>query len=301
MLKISSHIRLLGLAVVAGAVLLGASPLPHAPALRTVAPHRHGPASNRHLKEDGTATSSNWGGYAIAAAPGNSATSVSVTSASGSWVVPTVTCSANSSTEYASFWVGIDGWDSSTVEQTGTDSDCSKGKPSYYAWYEFYPEGPYYAGELTDLHAGDVISATVTYNTSGALSGTFTVAITDEQQPSLGFTATLTPTHQTGTPSRSSAEWITERTGKLADFVTVNYGDQYTNVSGTRYATGTVNGTPYTNDAIGSFPAANVLSVTMEGRNGTPIAIPSALMSKTPGTPGSPLSSFFVDWKSAGN
>ena len=151
MLKISSHVRLLGLAVVTGAVLLGASPLPHAQALRTVAPHRHGPASNRHLKEDGTATSSNWGGYVIAPATGNSATSVSVTSVSGSWTVPKVTCGKGSSTEYASFWVGIDGWDSSTVEQTGTDSDCSNGKPSYYAWYEFYPEGAYYATGLTNL------------------------------------------------------------------------------------------------------------------------------------------------------
>ncbi len=146
-----------------------------------------------------------------------------------------------------------------------------------------------YAGALTNLQPGDVMSANVTYNSNG----TFTVTITDAQQPSLEFSTTLTPTHQTGAPLRSSAEWITEQTGKLADFVTVNYGDHYTGVSGTCYATATVNGTPYSNDAIGSFPAANVLSVTMEGRNGTKIATPSPTLIK--GTEGT-LSSFFVDW-----
>lgn len=258
-----------------------------------VAPHRHGPASIHHLKEDGTATSGNWSGYVIAAAPGSAATSVSVTSVSGSWVVPTVTCSAGSSTEYSAFWVGIDGWGSSTVEQTGTDSDCSKGKPSYYAWYEFYPEGPYYATGLTDLQPGDFMSATVTYN-----AGTFTVAITDVSNPHLPpFTTIFTPTHQTGTPQRLSAEWITEQTGKLADFVTVKYGDYYTSVTDTCFATATVPGATNTG-AIGSFPEANVWSVTMEERNGTALATPSPLVKDNEGV--GLLSSFFVDWKSAG-
>lgn len=290
-LNISLRIRLLGLAVVSAAVLASTSQLAHAQELRTVAPHRHGPASIRHV-HDGTSDSDNWAGYAVAATTAMSATPVSVTYVSGSWVVPAVTCSKQSSAEYASFWVGIDGWYSSTVEQIGTDSDCSKGKTSYYAWYEFYPEDAYYAGELTNLTPGDQMSATVTYN----VNGTFTATITDEQQPSLEFTTTFTPSHKTGTPQRSSAEWITEQTGKLADFGTVFFGDVYTHVSDTCFATATVNGQTSTG-AIGSFPSANVWSSTMVNeKNGNPMATPSALMKDD----NQSLSSFYVDWNSVG-
>ena len=42
---------------------------------------------------------------------------------------------------YSSFWVGIDGYSSSSVEQLGTDSDCAGNTPDYYAWWEMYPAG----------------------------------------------------------------------------------------------------------------------------------------------------------------
>src|SRR5437899_2952963 len=78
----------------------------------------------------GTVCSTNWSGFAV--------TGSGVTDAKGSWIVPSVTCS--SSTTYSSYWVGIDGYSSNTVEQTGTDSDCSSGHGVYYAWYEFRSE-----------------------------------------------------------------------------------------------------------------------------------------------------------------
>src|SRR4051794_32080572 len=59
-------------------------------------------------------TSSNWSGYAV--------TGGTYTSVSASWTEPSVSCSG---TAYSSFWVGLDGDTSSTVEQTGTDADCS--------------------------------------------------------------------------------------------------------------------------------------------------------------------------------
>ena len=46
------------------------------------------------------------------------------------------------SAQYASFWVGLDGFTSSSVEQTGTDSDCSGRTPDYYGWYEMFPADP---------------------------------------------------------------------------------------------------------------------------------------------------------------
>src|SRR5690348_12236358 len=61
--------------------------------------------------------STNWSGYAVTGPNG------SVSSVQGSWIVPSVTCAKHSAT-YSSYWVGIDGFSSGTVEQTGTDSDC---------------------------------------------------------------------------------------------------------------------------------------------------------------------------------
>src|SRR5260370_36349871 len=78
-------------------------------------------------------SSTNWSGYAVET---NLATPQSgvVSDVKGQWIVPSVTC--NSTATYASLWVGIDGYSSNSVEQTGTDSDCSGGSGVYYAWYE---------------------------------------------------------------------------------------------------------------------------------------------------------------------
>src|ERR1044071_5102244 len=95
-----------------------------------------GGAATQHVRHArnhriSNSTSTNWSGYAVT---GNRFTSVSA-----SWTQPSVTCSA---TAYSSFWVGLDGDTSNTVEQTGTDADCSGSTPQYYAWYEMYPKFP---------------------------------------------------------------------------------------------------------------------------------------------------------------
>lgn len=105
----------------------------------SVAP-RHDPIHIR-ARHGNQVTSSNWSGYAVTGADG------SVTNAKGSWVVPYVNCGATP-TAYASFWVGIDGYSSNTVEQIGTDSDCQNGSPSYYAWFEFYPHASFTVNSL---------------------------------------------------------------------------------------------------------------------------------------------------------
>ncbi len=110
--------------------------------------------------------STNWSGYAIDASHG------AVTAVYGSWVVPTVT---GTGTSYSSAWVGIDGDNSSTVEQIGTDSDISNGKATYYAWYEMYPSDSVNL-KLT-VKPGDSISAQVTYASNG-----FTLSIKDGSQ-----------------------------------------------------------------------------------------------------------------------
>jgi hypothetical protein len=178
---------------------------------------------------DGTATSSNWSGYAV--------TGTGFTSASASWVVPAAVCTgvSNRSDEYASFWVGLDGYSSNSVEQVGTDSDCNGSNPSYYAWYEFYPQ-PSYNILSVPVSPGNVISASVVYSATG---NDFTVTLTNV---STGKSYSKTSTVRGA--ERTSAEWITEapccsgRSGilPLADFGTINFGADYTNVSGTNYA-----------------------------------------------------------------
>src|SRR2546423_2809052 len=108
-------------------------------------------------------TSTNWSGYAV--------TGSRYTSVSASWTEPTVSCSGG--TAYSSFWVGLDGDTSGTVEQTGTDSDCSGSTPQYYAWYEMYPKFP--SNFSNPVHAGDKMTASVTTNGSGS----FTLTISD--------------------------------------------------------------------------------------------------------------------------
>jgi Peptidase A4 family len=120
---------------------------------------RHG-APNHRISHS---TSSNWAGY--------SATGGRFTSVSATWKQPSASCT--STTAYSSFWVGIDGDGSNTVEQLGTDADCSSGAPVYYAWYEMYPKFP--VNLSMAIHPGDTISASVT--TDGA--GSFTLSIRD--------------------------------------------------------------------------------------------------------------------------
>jgi hypothetical protein len=93
---------------------------------------RHGLPKDVRVRPDGSITNTFWSGYLVNGPDG------SVTDVKGSWTVPAVTC-ADSATTYSSFWVGIDGYPSTTVEQAGTASDCVNGTPSYYAWFEFYP------------------------------------------------------------------------------------------------------------------------------------------------------------------
>src|SRR5690349_8532789 len=102
------------------------------------------------------------------------------TCVSAQWTEPTVSCSR---TAYSSFWVGLDGDTSNTVEQTGTDADCSGSTPQYYAWYEMYPKFP--VNLRGTVRPGDHLSASVTTNGSGS----FTLTITDSTQ---GWTNTTT-------------------------------------------------------------------------------------------------------------
>jgi hypothetical protein len=223
-----------------------------------------------------SSTSTNWGGYAATSARNT------VTSVVGSWVVPAIQGTCPSTAQYSSFWVGIDGYNSNSVEQTGTDSDCQSGHAVYYAWYEFYPQPSHLISSLT-ISPGDTISASVKF-----ASGNFTVKITDVTTGH-SFSKKVLAKHQ----ARSSAEWIAEAPSSitgilpLANFGTVGFGFDNTSVSGTNAAT--ISGTT---TLLGSL--SNLVAITMVSQTSatTVKASPSAVSSDN--------TSFTVTWKSKG-
>jgi len=165
-------------------------------------------------------TSNNWSGYAT--------TGSTYKSVSASWTQPTAKCSGNRTTTYAAFWVGLDGYSSDSVEQTGTLIECVGSTAEYAGWYEMYPAA--LTTYSNTLRPGDAMSASVTF--SG--TETYTLVLKDATE---GWTKTTT-VNETGL-SRSSAEVITEApccTGSggilpLADFGTVSYSGSSDNGS----------------------------------------------------------------------
>ena len=173
-----------------------------------------------HGRGPNAVTSSNWSGYAASGGTG------AFSSVSASWVQPTAHCSSGS--QYSSFWVGLDGYRSSSVEQTGSEADCSGSTPVYYAWWEMYP-GPSHTFSST-VRPGDNFSASVT----SLGGGRFSLSISDTTE---GWSHTLTKTLSSA--KRSSAEVIVEApccTGSggilpLANFGTVNFTNSQANGS----------------------------------------------------------------------
>jgi hypothetical protein len=157
------------------------------------------------------AESTNWSGYAVTGATG------AFKSVSASWIEPAAKCTSRSA-KYAAFWVGLDGYASDSVEQTGSDSDCDGETPAYYGWYEMYPADP--VNFSNAVSPGDSFTASVTF--SG--TETYTLVLKDLTK---GWTQTITK-NESGL-DRSSAEVITEAPSSesgvlpLADFGIINY------------------------------------------------------------------------------
>jgi hypothetical protein len=174
----------------------------------------HGPANHVRRITYTTVYSTNWAGYAASGSAGD------FSNVSANWSQPAVTC-APGETSYSAYWVGLDGYNSKTVEQIGTASDCKNGTPKYYAWYEMYPK----FGAICSLKvsAGDAITASVSYDRGSAQMRLKLVDGSD--------TCTATA-KATGSMARSSAEVIVEApssnhgpgsTLDLADFGTVSF------------------------------------------------------------------------------
>jgi hypothetical protein len=101
----------------------------------------------------GASESTNWSGYA--------AYGTSFTAVRGDWVQPRATADRPArGYTLAAFWVGLDGYQDNTVEQTGTEADCEGATPVYYAWWELYPKALVTFG--APVRPGDRMRAEVT-------------------------------------------------------------------------------------------------------------------------------------------
>jgi hypothetical protein len=213
-------------------------------------------------------TSSNWSGYA-AATNLNSSQSGSVTAVSGTWELPTATATSSSSTAYSSVWVGIDGYNSSSVEQLGTDSDVVNGKATYYVWYEMYPQNSVNVTSMT-ISPGDTISASVQYLTTGSHAGQFELSITDTSQANDSFTI-----YESGSGlQRSSAEWVVEAPSSTSGILPLaNFGSvAFTNASATiNGVTGPIDDSAWQSTAINMVSGATTEASTsgLTDSNGT--------------------------------
>jgi hypothetical protein len=200
--------------------------------------------SHAPKKKFGRGTSTNWSGYD---AIGTGATHVI-----GTWTQPAATCGRRENS-WSSPWVGIDGDTSSTVEQIGTDTDCSRGTPYYYAWYEMYPKS--LVTISMPVRPGDSFTGEVT----AASATTFVLRLVNNTTGS-SFQTTQTSSNA----RRSSVEWIMEgpSNGLLTNFGTLGFGGN----------SATINA--QTAD-LGSL--SNVQPITMVTKKGATRANPSAI------------------------
>ena len=177
--------------------------------------------------------SDNWSGYAV--------TGGTFTTATASWTQNAGTCTSGDGETDMSPWVGLDGYSSSTVEQTGTSVDCDGSTPDYYAWYEMYPANVITINKT--VKAGDKFTGTVTHTTGTK----YTLVLEDITQ---GWTNSVTKSLKA---DDNSAEAVMEM---AADHLTKFGTDPFTGF--------TVDG-----QAIGSFTGSAYTIEQMEIQNGS--------------------------------
>lgn len=236
----------------------------------------HAAASAHAIQE---LDSRNWSGYAVQACA-----SCRLRYTETQFSLPSVHCAGVTGTQVASFWAGLDGLSSATVEQTGVDAFCVGSSPSYVAWYEMYP-GPPVVLSLP-VSAGDAMDASVFYTGTG-----YQLTLTDA---TAGVGSTVTASCPAGsTCANTSAEAIAEAPFDgsaqafvpLADFAKAFFsGSRVTSRNGTRGGLDTTS--LWTASRVVMFNGAHEL------------ASPGFLASGQV-APGVPSSDFGVTWEAA--
>jgi hypothetical protein len=158
------------------------------------------------------ASSPNWAGYV--------ATGETYTYVYGSWTVPKANCGTIFShftfASDSSTWVGLDGWNSSTVEQIGTDTNCIANQGAYWAWFQMYPSLPTVINIFSyPVHPGDTMNGMVIYT---GTPGWYTLRLWDTTR----HWYYQTTQYRSGAAG-ANAEWITEQPAVLS-FPLTNFG-----------------------------------------------------------------------------
>jgi hypothetical protein len=114
------------------------------------------PAAASAIGNVRTIGSNNWSGYAV------TRRGVKFRKVTAKIIVPFLRCKKTPGT-FSSAWVGLDGFNSRTVEQDGISANCTRrSKPRYAAWWGVFPR-PEVQTRMV-VRPGDSITATVTFN-----------------------------------------------------------------------------------------------------------------------------------------
>src|SRR6516164_7808719 len=232
-------IPLAGLALLGGALAASAPATaashPARPTIHPIRPAMHGTAPMAAFgRSANAAASQNWTGYAAHAK--------TYKKISASWVEPTAHCTG--SPTFSSFWVGLDGFNSQSVEQTGSEVDCRSGGAKYYAWYEMFPAFP--VNFSSPVHPGDHFTGSVTFTGTGH----YTLVLKDTTK---GWSHTIKKT--LASAKRVSAEVIAEAPSSSSGILPLtNFGTMH-------FSNSLVDGT-----AIGQAGGAKIIMVNGNGR-----------------------------------
>jgi hypothetical protein len=228
---------------VAAAGTAAAAPAAH-PVTHVIGPAAHlvrpGPGTRPLVAHGGPANaaeSTNWSGYAASGGSG------SFKSVSASWTEPTGTCSSGD--QYSSFWVGLDGYNSNSVEQTGSEVDCAGRTAEYYSWYEMYPAYP--VNFSNTVRPGDHFTGSVTYNGSSS----YTLVLTDSTQ---GWSHTVHATLSGA--ADSSAEVIAEAPSSSSGVLPLAH------FSSVPFSSATANGVP-----LSTYSPTQIIMIDNAGRD----------------------------------
>ena len=137
--------------------------------------------------------SSNWSGYAVTATS-------SFNAVTANWKVPTV--SRTQHPTYSADWAGIDGFNNSSLIQTGTEQDYYNGAAHYAAWWTTSAQGFLEQRINHPVVPGDPMVATIS-----GVGTLWTIKLTDN---SLAHPWTFTQGPMNYTGPGASAEWIVE-------------------------------------------------------------------------------------------
>jgi hypothetical protein len=175
--------------------------------------------------------SANWAGYAA------SFGTTTFRFVSAQFTAPSLDCTGvtDPNGAWSGHWVGLDGFRSTAVEQTGLVAGCNGTTPVYAPFWEMFPNAPGYPS--ITVKAGDTISMSVYFNRSARR---FTLTFSDTTS---GQKFTRTRACPAGaTCRRNSAEAISEAPFDtttssvlpLADFQTASFANvSITNTTGT--------------------------------------------------------------------